>query len=196
MRIHHATTKKAVRAGIELVEVDGLINANYQGRTLARSEDPKDALETALRELNGGAAPKRTRKPSKAKARKSVDADEGDEDGEFDGEEAGDEEGDESDADQGKSVVKSKYRKKYQPHKATCGDSLTKQIAREFHTKVDPDSKKPVFNWARFVRFAKANDVWVPAYNSLKNHGLARMSVANRLRAKIRKKVEIDWNVE
>lgn len=194
MKIHHNTTKRAVRAGIELVIDGDMVNAIRNGVTLARHTDPKEALETALRELNGGTAPKRIRKP--AKARKSVDADEGDEDGEFDGEEAGDEEGDESDADQGKSVVKSKYRKKYQPHKATCGDSLTKQIAREFHTKVDPDSKKPVFNWARFVRFAKANDVWVPAYNSLKNHGLARMSVANRLRAKIRKKVEIDWNVE
>ena len=196
MRVHHNTTKRAVRAGIELVIDGDMVNAIHNGRTLARHADPKEALETALRELNGGTAPKRVRKPSKA--RKSVDADEGDEDGEFDGEEAGDEEGeegDESDADQGKSIVKQKYRKKYQPHKHTCGDSLTQQIRKEFMTKIDPDTKKAKFDFARFVRFAKANGVWVPAYGSL-NHGMARMNVANRLRAKIRKKAEIDWNVE
>jgi hypothetical protein len=61
-------------------------------------------------------------------------------------------------------------------------------------TKIDPDTKKAKFDFARFVKFAKANDCWVPAYGSL-NHGMARMNVANRLRAKIRKKAEIDWNI-
>jgi hypothetical protein len=200
MKIHHQTTKRAVRAGIELVIDGDMVNAVHNGRTLARSEDPKAALETALRELNGGAAPKRARKAKAPKSRPSHEDDAGDE-GEFDDDAEGDEDGeDEGEAEgdekgEGKSVVKRKYRTKYRPYKHTCGDSLTQQIAKEFMTKADPDSKKPKFDWARFVRFAKENDCWVGAYAQL-NHGLARMNVANRLRAKIRKEVEINWNVD
>jgi len=200
MNIHHNTAKRAARANIQLVVDGDMVNAIHAGQTLARCPDPKDALDLALRELNGGAAPKRIRKPSKSKAsRPSHDDDAGDEGDEGepldDDIDADDEEGDDEGKGEGKSVVKQKYRTKYRPHKHTCGDDITRRIAKEFMTKADPDNKKPKFDWARFVRFAKENDLWVGAYASL-NHGLARMNVANRLRAKIRKEVEINWNVD
>src|SRR4249919_1185515 len=146
MKIHHNTVKRAARAGIQLVVTDDMVEAVHAERgVLARCADPKDALDLALRELNGGSAPKRTRK---AKSPKKVreDSDDGD-DGE--GDEGEDELSDEElglDGEEGEdeketaSVVKPKYRQKYRPHKHTCGDSLTQQIRREFMTKIDPDS--------------------------------------------------------
>jgi hypothetical protein len=196
MKIHHNTVKRAARAGIQLVVSDDMVEAVHAERgVLARCADPKDALDLALRELNGGSAPKRTRKAkSPKKVREDSDDGEGGED-ELSDEELGlDGEGEEEDKETA-SVVKPKYRQKYRPHKHTCGDSLTQQIRREFMTKIDPDSKKPKFDFARFVRFAKENDCWIGAYAQL-NHGMARMNVANRLRAKVRKKAEINWNVD
>lgn len=201
MRVHHNTQKRAAQAGIELVVDGDMVNAVHNGTTLARCPDPKDALDLAIRELNGGAAPKRVRKPAKAKRSSAPLDDDGeplDDDIDAD-EEEGDEDGEDEEAEEGegegKSVVKPKYRAKYKPHRHTCGDAITRRIAAEFMTKIDPDNKKPKFDWARFVRFAKENELWVGAYASL-NHGLARMNVANRLRAKIRKEIEINWNVD
>jgi hypothetical protein len=206
MRIHHNTTKRAVKAGIVLTVEGDMVHATHDGRSLARDADPKKALETAIRELNGGALPSqrkpRTAKPRKSSAPASVISDEDsdesmDDEGDLDSERGlnVDEEGDEEAEKEQASVVKPKYRKKYRPHRHTCGDSLTKDIAEEFMEVVE-GSKKPQLDFVRFVKFAKANDCWVGSYASL-NHGMARMNVANRLRAKVRKdpKFKINWNV-
>jgi hypothetical protein len=198
MKVHHNTLKRAIRAGIELVVDGDMVNAvTHEGKVLARHADPKEALETALRELNGGAAPKRVRKSKAPKPSHEDDAgdeDEGSED-ELSDEELGLDEGEGDEEKESHSVVKPKYRKKYRPHRHTCGDGLTRQIAEAFMTKLDPDSKKPKIDWPRFVKFAKANDCWVGAYASL-NHGMARMNVANRLRARVKKGEEIIWNID
>jgi hypothetical protein len=108
---------------------------------------------------------------------------------------------DDSDADQGKSIVKAKYRAKYKPTKDKCGDELSFQIS-EFITVEDDAGDKKISK--KLLRaFAEANGCWVPAYGSFVsrtgdwNGGMARMNVANRLRAKIRqaKKAETEFKI-
>lgn len=108
---------------------------------------------------------------------------------------------DDSDADQGKSIVKHKYKERYKPTKDKCGDDLSFQI-NEFVTIEDDAGDKKVSK--KLLRaFAEANGCWVPSYGSLVsrtggwNAGMARMNVANRLRAKIRQaaKAETEFKI-
>lgn len=115
--------------------------------------------------------------------------------------EADEQDEDDSDADQGRSIVKSKYKERYKPTKDKCGDELSFEI-NEFVTVEDDAGEKKVSK--KLLRaFAEANGCWVPAYGSLVsrtggwNAGMARMNVANRLRAKIRQaaKAETEFKV-
>lgn len=182
MRVHHNTVKKATAHGL-VFAIDNdeafVFRAADDGKpgatALAAAKDPKEALELALAKLNGGSKSKRKRT---AKKRRQVE-DEGDDEGE---------------GDEGKTIVKRKYRSQYRPFKMTCGDSIADRVREEFMTKQDPDTKKPKLDWPKFKAFAKANGCWIPDYDKV-NHGIARMSVVNRLRKKIKAKVTIIWNV-
>lgn len=115
-----------------------------------------------------------------------------------------DEQDEDSDADQSKSIVKAKYKAKYKPTKDKCGDSLSFEI-NEFVTVEDEETGEKKVSKKLLRAFAEANGCWVPSYGSLVsrtggwNAGMARMNVANRLRAKIRQaakaetKFEIVW---
>ena len=202
-KIHHNTLKKAKAHGLEIVEdaneffvfkAGVYAQAKASGATataLATARDPKDALDLAIRELTAQ-SPKKAKapKPTRSKSAKPKRKKRQDDDGEEDDEEEG--------ADL-RSVVKSKYREKYRPHKGTCGDDLAKKLRDRFMTLRDPDTKKPRLDFAAFMAFAKANDVWVEGYKRLKNRdgsrndGLIRMNCANRLRAAVRKGHKIVW---
>lgn len=191
LRIHHTVAKQAAKFGITLTIDGDKVVAQQEGRVAVTGATASEALANALTtyQINTKAAMDKLRKPKAKKARKPRRSDE-DEDGE---------EGDEDDEDdngegEGKSIVKRKYRTKYKPHKSTCGDALARQIREEFMIKKDPDTKKLSIDWPKFVRFARANDCWAPEYAHL-NHGMARMSIVNRLRAKIRKKHAVVWAV-
>lgn len=118
-----------------------------------------------------------------------------------------DEEADEdSDADQGKSIVKSKYKQLYKPHKDKSGDDLSFRI--NDHVSREDDAGELKIDLDALRTFAKANDCWVPSYASFRsrtggwNAGMARMNVANRLRARLRRiakeqdrKIDIDKDI-
>lgn len=205
-KIHHNTAKKAQAHGIAL----GVVNTNgfeqcaavhvNTGRRLAVATDPKDALDLAIAALKDE-QPKAPRKARAAKPRRVVEGagdegagDEGDGDAE-DAEGLSDEElglDDEDAEDDSHSVVKPKYRTKYRPHKMTNGDDLAQLIRKQFMTRKDPDTNKLLLDWPKFRAFAAANGCWQANYGRV-NHGLARMSVVNRLRAKVRKGHKIVW---
>lgn len=112
-------------------------------------------------------------------------------------------EDDESDADQSKSIVKAKYKAKYKPTKDKCGDELSFRIHDHVSREDDAGELKVVLDLLR--NFAKANECWVTAYASLRsrtgawNAGMARMNVANRLRARLRriaKEQERPFNID
>lgn len=98
---------------------------------------------------------------------------------------------DDSDADQSKSIVKAKYKAKYKPTKDKCGDELSFRI--HDHVSREDDAGELKVNLDLLRNFAKANECWVPAYASLRsrtgawNAGMARMNIANRLRARLRR---------
>jgi len=193
--IHHNTVKKAKANGLEIrVEGTGFVVLKDGGIVPnSNALNAKDALDLALLEL---APAKKTRAPkdgAKSKKRKSTKRKakkSGDEDGEDEGD-------DEEKATA--SIVKAKYREKYRPHKMTNGDNIAKKCHELFMTKKDEDTKKPRLDFDAFVKFAKANGVWVEAYRTLKNrhgernNGLIRMNIVNRIRAKARRKEEIIW---
>ncbi len=187
-KIHHNTLKKAAANGLEIIEKDGKFIVVRVGEksVIARALDPKDALDLAIQSI----------KPKKSRRSRDEDEefDEEDIDGEEQDEEAADEETDDEEGE-GKSIVKGKYKQKYRPHKMTNGDDLAKAIREHFMTKRDPDTKKPRLDYKAFVAFAKRNDCWVESYATLPNHGMVRMNVVNRLRAKVRKDKEfqIQW---
>ncbi len=195
IRIHHTQQKQADKLGIELTRNDDGVTAS-KGSKSASASSAGLAIAALLKILGTSTAdvmrtlasksPATPKKAAKRKARRQDDED-GDEDEEPD--EEPDEEGDE-----GKSVVKRRYKTAYKPNKNTCGDAVTRQVRAEFMTKRDPDTKKPLLDWPKFVRFAKNNYCWTDSYAKI-NHGLARMSVVNRLRARIRNKAEIKWAV-
>lgn len=188
-KIHHNTAKKAKTHGIEL-RVDGNeIVAIKNGVRLASHMSGTIALQTAIDKLAADAP-----KPVKvAKPRKSRDEDEGDEGDEFeeDGEEEAEVEADdEEESDEGKSVVKAKYKQAYKPFKHRCGTSIADQISA--HVAGESEDGKPCVDMKKLKRFARANECWVESYSSL-NNGMARMNVANRLNAKIKKGFTVVW---
>lgn len=183
LRIHHTVAKQAAKFGITLkIEGDKVV-AQQDGRVAVTGTTASEALAAALitYQINTKAVMDKLRKPKPKKARKPRRSDDEDD-------------GEEGDEEEGKSIVTHKYRTRYKPHKSTCGDALAQQVRKEFMTNKDPDTKKMSIDWPKFVRFAKANDCWSPSYATI-NHGLARMSVVNRLRARVRKKHEVIWAV-
>jgi len=102
----------------------------------------------------------------------------------------------------GRSIVKSKYKQLYKPHKDKSGDDLSFQINK--HVSREDDAGDMKINLDALRKFAKANGCWQEGYTNLKsrtggwNAGMARMNVANRLRAKIRqaKKAEEEFEIK
>lgn len=94
---------------------------------------------------------------------------------------------------EGRSIVKAKYRQIYRPNRNTNGDELAQQL-REY-LEVEGEDGETGIDAAKLRRFAIANECWVESYASLKNVGMQRMNIANRLRAKVRKdpNYEIKW---
>lgn len=192
-KIHHNTLKRAAQAGVQLdIDVDGdTVIARANGRDLARSHDPKDALNVAIRELLGDVAKvrktraktatKRSKAKSKTKSRRKASAN---------GEDS-DEDDDEEVEEEGGSVVKAKYRKKYRPFKYCNGDDLAEQL-REYLKVEDEETGEDRLDTTKLREFAQANGCWVPAYGKL-NVGMRRLNVGNRLRAKVRKGHDIVW---
>ncbi len=197
IKIHHNTAKKAKAHGITLAVIDGEVVATVNGDRLAAGLAGNKVLDEAIAKL-GPAAPaaKRSlgdkiksvfkRKPKVAV--KDMDDEDFDEDGEPDPED--DEAEDDEDAEEGASVVKRKYKTKYRPFKMTCGDDLAQLVAK--HLKVEGDDGKPRIDERKLYAFAVANNCWVSTYKQL-NIGMRRMNVVNRLRARVRKGIEIKW---
>lgn len=201
MKIHHNTLKRAAAHGLTFSDdnaTEGKPFAVFKdGTKLAEAATAKDALDLAVLELAPAKPTKakasKPKKPAKRKTKKSAEYEDGDDEQDPDGEDEG----------SNKSVIKAKYKTKYRSHKMTCGDTLAKQVREAFMTQKDPDTGKPRLDFARFVKFAQANDVWVEGYRSLKNrhgkrnNGMIRMNVINRLRAKLRKDKDfkIEWGV-
>jgi len=214
MKIHHNTVKKANKFHITLtVEDNEVVATDKTGRRLASGLQGNKVLEEAITKLTGHPAKKPIGKlnfkPVAKKSRRTpsmVDADEaGDEPSDEDLEvDAAIAEEEASDADQSRSVVKGKYKTAYKPHKDMCGDDLSKLIHAHV-TRKDEETGEVRVNLKALRSFATANGCWVPAYASLVsrtggwNAGMARMNVANRLRAKIRQakkageEFEIQW---
>lgn len=93
---------------------------------------------------------------------------------------------------EGNSIVKAKYRALYRPNRNTNGDDLAQQLRAYL---VFDDEGEERIDAEKLARFAKANDCWVESYASLKNVGMRRMNISNRMRAKLRKDPEyaIKW---
>jgi len=85
-----------------------------------------------------------------------------------------------------RSIVPLKYRRLYAPNDRSCGD----QWAAELRNYLYEDGE--TLDYAKLVRFARANDCWQDKYNRL-NPGQVRMNVGNRLRAKCNKGHEVIW---
>ena len=212
VRLHHTQVKQAAKLGVTLTKGDMDVTASRDGQS-ASAPSAGLAIAALLRKLGVSTADvmkaikpakkvAKIKKVSKAKGKLKFRCEaedckstkrESDGDGGFICSECGEDASMDGD-DEGKSVVKRKYKTAYKPNKNTCGDAVTKQVRTEFMTKKDPDTKKLLLDWSKFVRFAKNNDCWTDTYGQL-NHGLARMSVVNRLRARINKKLEIKWAV-
>ena len=69
---------------------------------------------------------------------------------------------------------------------ASCGDRLARKLRKYLATDGG------TIDLAKLQRLAERNDVWASRYASL-NAGLARMTVANRLRKLVRAGSTIDW---
>jgi len=190
-RIHHNTVKKAQKLGFTLDVVENEVEVRLGDRLLASHASGSVAVELAIEKMNAAApAPKKAAKkaaaPKKAAKPKKVvedDEGEGDEDGEV-------EAGDEEEENEGGSLVKKKYKQAYRPFHDRCGDDLSQQISD--HVTVEDEDGNVRIDRVLLRRFAKANDVWADRYNDL-NNGMARMNIANRLRARIRKGHEVVW---
>lgn len=185
MKIHHNTLKRAASHGLNLTH-DGtsFIAGNEKTGPLATGTDPKAVLDEAITKLLGNETPKSAKRPAgkktkKRKARRS------------------DEDGEEGDDDEGRSIIKRVYKTRYKPFKMTCGDEMTKLIAGAIcvRTKVLIGGKmktKLRIDRDKLKALAKANDCWNSGYSKL-NVGQQRMNVGNRMRARVRKGLEIRW---
>lgn len=181
MKVHHNTLKKAKSFKIVLTVEDGTIVATRDGKRLASGLSGSLVLEQAIAALSIASKSPQGRALKKVTARKAAveDADEG-----ADDDLGGDDEGDESPAASG-SIVKPKYRKRYQPTKGTCGDDLAYEM-QEYLKVAENDAGEMRVDTDLLRRFAQANDCWDKKYSAC-NPGVARMSITNRLRAKLRK---------
>lgn len=147
---------------------------------LASAAVLEDAFDLAIAELADEKKPKRAKAAGDDEEFEDEDPDE-----EFE-----DEDLDEETESEGKSVVKKKYKTIYRPHHATNGDDLVALIAE--HVKEPGDDGRSVVSRKKLQSFAIANGCWDDRYAKL-NTGLARMSVGNKLRAKVRKGHVIVW---
>jgi hypothetical protein len=158
-------------------------------------------LEDAITRLTGKPAKGRDAKvattPVKPARKRPVRDEEEDEDGadEIEEIEAAEAELEDEENSGGRSIVKAKYKEAYKPHKDKNGDELSFRL-NDHVSKLDKNGDTRI-SLVLLKKFAEANGCWVPSYASLKsrtggwNAGMARMNVANRLRAKIRRaKVE------
>jgi hypothetical protein len=84
----------------------------------------------------------------------------------------------------GQSVIKQVYRERYEG--GSCGDALAGQLSSYL---VGADGK---VDRTKLQELAERNDVWDARYASL-NPGMARMTVANRLRKLTRAGKTINW---
>ena len=217
MRIHHATLAKAKKFKITLtIEDNEVVATGPKGERLASGLQGNKVLEEAITKLTGkpakGAVPKKPavktlRGTKPAPFVEDEDEDEDEEGGEQETDEIEAEAADDSDADQGRSIVKSKYKQLYKPHKDKSGDQLSFRI-NEHVSYEDDETGEMRVSLDALRRFAEANKCWVETYSRLRsrtggwNAGMARMNVANRLRAKLRKiekdegrKVNLDKDV-
>lgn len=92
----------------------------------------------------------------------------------------------------GRSIIRRKYKKLYRPHDMTCGDDLSTRLSGFVQAK-DPDTGEIKVDRDRLRRVAELNGIWKPDY-ALLNSGQMRMTIGNRLRAKVRKGHEPKWN--
>lgn len=206
MKIHHATVKKAAKFHITLsIEDNEVVATAKDGTRLASGLQGNKVLEDAITRATGkpakgnGAtrslppthpairgAGKAVKKANKAARRAEVEA-HSEEEAELD-----DEDGEDSDAEQSKSIVKAKYKALYKPHKDKSGDDLSFEINKHC-SRENAETGEMRIDRKALEKFAKANDCWVASYGSLVargggwNAGMARMNVANRLRAKVRR---------
>lgn len=142
-------------------------------------------LDEAWAKAQDALAPKVKAKeqPKKARrAREDEESEEGDE------EEAEDEESEEG---AGKSIVKRKYREAYKPFKATCGDDFQEKMRAHLTVK-DEHDKKDRIDLDKLRALAECNEVWDDKYSRL-NPGQQRMNIGNRLRARVKKGLEVVW---
>lgn len=154
---------------------------------LAAAATLEDAFDLALMKIAEQGA-KKPRGGNRKALRDSVKASEETPDDVEDGDPA---DLDVVDEDAGKSVIKRSYKDKYKQHKGTNGDELARLLAE--HLKVRDEDGKLRIDPAKLKRFAQLNSVWDVRYDML-NVGLARQTVGNRLRAKVRQGYEIIWN--
>lgn len=186
MRVHHNTLKKAKTFKIDLTIEDGEIVASKNGKRLASGLSGSLVLEQAIAALGMVSKSPQGRALKKVTVRKAkpVSEDEGDSDEE--GEGADDDLGSDGEGPAASgSIVKPKYRKRYQPTKGTCGDELAYEM-QEYLKVAENDAGEMRVDVALLRRFAQANDCWNAKYSKC-NPGVARMSITNRLRAKLRK---------
>lgn len=207
IRIHHTQVKQAAKLGITLTKGDMDVTASKDNKSASApsaglaiaalikmfqftTADVVKALKTAK--------PAKTKKARKAKKPTfkceneecGCTRREKTEDG-FVCAECGEDATMDGDED-GASVVKRVYKTRYKPHKAKCGDEISKLISAHVMSK-DPETKKMVMDQPKLARFAKANGCWDPNYLKL-NGGMQRMNIANRIRGKVRRdKHEIVW---
>lgn len=175
MTIHHATTKKANKAGLVIQEVDhGFFVVTQDGKQLAEGTKANDVLAAALAKIAPEPKAKKAKAPKAKKAKKKAKR-------QSDGED--DEEGEEE--AESKSVITAKYKKKYRPNKDTCGDALVSTL-REF---LHPDGEDT--DSGRFYALAKVNGIDGHSWDHLKsrtgawNVGMARMNLGNKLRGMV-----------
>lgn len=81
------------------------------------------------------------------------------------------------------SIIKDKYKSKYRQHGGSCGDNLSAKL-KEFLT-VKEDGQQSV-DLSKLRALAVDNGVWKDQYLSL-SPGQQRMTIGNRLRAKLQK---------
>lgn len=182
-KIHHNTLKSAASHGMRIVEIaKGKGAAVFEVRTLNcdilvdAAGEPKAALKAAIEMIEERAYENECEFDEALESFEEDNAQEGDE-------------GDEGET---KSIIKHKYRVAYKPHKYTCGDEITVMVREKFMTVDTGENNRKNMNMKAFIRFAKANDCWSDSYSAL-NNGMQRMNVVNRLRAKVKKGIEIVW---
>jgi hypothetical protein len=196
IRIHHNTTRRAAKLGLEFVVEGDAVQLVFtkSGKVVATGKNPKQMLDTLVAEYDA-------KSHNEDESDENVGEEEGEDESQDEAEGDVDEEATDevADEDEGRSIVKKKYRQAYRPFRGSCGDEMTRQMALAVKvemtvtTKSGKTRKVTRTDPMKLKCLAEANGCWRDEYEDL-NLGQISMNVANRLRKLVKAGVAIKWS--